>query len=115
MDVTRADRHGRPPRTGNIFFNSGHYFEAHEAWEDLWRDTADESSLLYQGLIHAAVGLHHLEKGNSRGGYSQLRKALAKLEPYGTSSRGIDLRDLVSQLRSILADRTSGPPAIRRV
>ena len=97
-----------------MFFNSGQYFEAHEAWEDLWRDTADESRLLYQGLIHAAVGLHHLENGNSRGGYSQLRKALAKIKPYGESSRGIDLRDLVGQLGGILDEANAGPPSIRR-
>ena len=99
---------------GIFFFNSGQYFEAHEAWEDLWRDTADESRLLYQGLIHAAVGLHHLENSNSRGGYSQLRKALAKLEPYGRSSRGIDLQDLVYQLGGILDEGNSVPPSIRR-
>jgi len=100
---------------GIILFNSQHYFEAHEVWEGLWQDTADENRLLYQGLIHVAVGLHHLEKCNSRGGNSQLRKAVAKLKPYGRSSRGIDLQDLVGQLGKVLDDVNWGPLLIRRL
>ena len=54
---------------GIIFFNSGRYFEAHEVWEDLWRaEKRVPSRDCYQGLIQAAVGMHHLSRGNNKDG-----------------------------------------------
>jgi predicted metal-dependent hydrolase len=42
---------------GVVLFNRGDFFEAHEAWEDVWVDCAGEERVFYQGLIQAAVGL----------------------------------------------------------
>src|SRR4051794_6508369 len=39
---------------GILFFNRGDFFEAHEAWESLWMDTAGPDKTFYQGLIQAA-------------------------------------------------------------
>src|SRR3989304_1334200 len=61
-------------------FNAGHYFEAHERWEDLWRQTHGPLRLFYQGLIQAAVGLHHLNRGNRHGAPAQIGKPLQKQE-----------------------------------
>jgi Domain of unknown function (DUF309). len=47
-------------RWGAALFNHGYYWEAHEAWEDLWRDARDGSARrhLFKGLILlAAAGL----------------------------------------------------------
>jgi predicted metal-dependent hydrolase len=87
---------------GINFFNQGRYFEAHEAWEDLWRETAGASRLFYQGLVQAAVGLHHLRRGNVNGGQAQLTKSVAKLAEYPARFCGIENSRLVSDLRRIL-------------
>lgn len=87
---------------GIIFFNSGRYFEAHEAWEDLWRPTRGPLRLFYQGLVQAAVGLHHLGRGNMNGARAQLGKSLSKLEQYPAQFCGIDNAKLVADLRSVL-------------
>lgn len=94
-------------------FNSGKYFEAHEAWEKLWLEANDDQRLLYQGLIHTAVGLYHLKKDNVRGGHSQLRKALSKMNPYEKSSCIIDLPGLISQIQMVLEHKTSTAPLIK--
>jgi predicted metal-dependent hydrolase len=89
---------------GIDFFNAGRYFEAHESWEDLWRHTRGPLRLFYQGLVQAAVGLHHLSRGNMNGGRAQLTKSLAKLSEYPDNFCGMDNRKLVNDLGQILQD-----------
>jgi uncharacterized protein len=89
---------------GIIFFNDGRYFDAHEAWEDLWRPAGGPLRLFYQGLVQAAVGLHHLSQGNINGARAQLTKSLDKLEQYPDRFCRIDNGKLVAELRQVLAD-----------
>jgi hypothetical protein len=87
---------------GINFFNQGRFFEAHEAWEDLWRQTHGPLRLYYQGLVQAAVGLHHLGRGNLNGATAQLQKSLTKLEQYPDRFCEIDNQKLTADLRKIL-------------
>src|SRR5215475_10312986 len=87
---------------GINFFNAGRYFEAHERWEDLWRETRGPLRLFYQGLVQAAVGLHHFSRGNLNGGRAQLSKSLAKLSEYPAHFCQIDNGKLVEELRQVL-------------
>jgi predicted metal-dependent hydrolase len=87
---------------GINFFNDGRYFEAHEAWEDLWRQTRGPLRLFYQGLVQAAVGCHHLTHGNANGARAQLKKSLAKLEQYPALFCGVRNQELVAGLREVL-------------
>ena len=91
---------------GIKFFNAGRYFEAHEAWEDLWRQTGGPLRLYYQGLIQTAVGLHHLERGNLTGARAQLGKALQKLEQYPEAFCRINNLALIAEIQSTLQDLT---------
>ena len=99
---------------GINFFNSGHYFEAHEAWEDLWRETGGPLRLFYQGLVQAAVGMHHLQRANLNGGRSQLTKSIDKLSQYPPRFCRIDNGKLVEDLRQILAAGEIGSIVIVR-
>ncbi len=105
---------------GIFFFNSGRYFEAHEVWEDMWREEQGALRLFYQGLVQAAVGLHHLGRNNRSGARLQLSKSLAKLAQYPAEMEGIDLAGLRADLNRILlelegvdASGTIGPANIR--
>ncbi|PYT07853.1 MAG: DUF309 domain-containing protein [Acidobacteria bacterium] len=89
---------------GIIFFNAGRYFEAHEAWEDLWRVSGGPLRLFYQGLVQAAVGLHHLSHGNLNGAKAQITKSVSKLEQYPGRFCQIDNRKFVSDLQDLLND-----------
>jgi predicted metal-dependent hydrolase len=89
-------------REGIILFNSGRYFEAHEVWEDLWRETRGPLRLFYQGLVHAAVGLHHLGRGNLNGARAQLLKSVSKLEQYPEWFCRIHNRKLEGDLREAM-------------
>ena len=48
-------------------FNVCDFYESHEVWEELWTDYQGPSRKFYQGLIQAAVALHHFGNGNTPG------------------------------------------------
>ena len=100
---------------GIKFFNAGRYFEAHEAWEDMWREAGGPLRLFYQGLVQAAVGLHHLSRGNTNGAASQLQKSLSKLEQYPDRFCRIDNKTLIQDLRQVLAAMQPQPVRMLRV
>ena len=83
-------------------FNSQLFFEAHDTWEELWRETRGPQRLFYQGLIQTAVGFYHLSNGNFKGACSQFEKALSKLGEYVPRFEGIETHPLVERLKSCL-------------
>jgi len=100
---------------GIIFFNAGRYFEAHEAWEDLWRPARGPLRLFYQGLVQAAVGMHHLSRGNLNGARAQLAKSLSRLEQYPDRFCGIDNGSLIRDLRSVSGEMSPRLVRIERI
>ena len=86
---------------GVDLFNFAYWWEAHEAWEDLWKPATPPLSIYLQGLIQTAAGLLKWHIGNRRGQESLLNKGQAKLvEVAKTSPRymGLDLGDFVGRL-----------------
>jgi uncharacterized protein len=93
---------------GRLLFNRGQYYEAHEVWEDLWRLTNGPLKVSYQGLIQAAVGMHHLSNLNETGAAAQLQKSIRNLEAGGTDVADLDIPGLVEQLHGILLEMHTG-------
>ena len=100
---------------GINFFNAGRYFEAHEAWEDLWRESGGPLRLFYQGLVQAAVGMHHLSQGNFNGAQAQMAKSLEKLQHYPGNFCQIDNGRLIADLQSALEEMTPRAISISRL
>jgi uncharacterized protein len=90
-------------------FAQQRYFEAHEAWEQVWLKAPRRERFFLQALIHFAVALHHRAEGNEEGEARQWRKALRKLAGYLPAHGGIDTGALYRQ-----ALAGPGPVAIRR-
>ncbi len=66
---------------GRGLFNAGHYFEAHEVWEDAWREELGTVRLLLHGLIQVAAGYHKATRQNQpKGCVRLLEVGLTKLE-----------------------------------
>jgi predicted metal-dependent hydrolase len=93
---------------GIILFNSGKFYEAHEVWEDLWRLTNGPLKVCYQGLIQAAVGMHHLFNLNEVGAASQLQKSIRNLEAGAAAAWDLDIESLIQQLHGILLEMHTG-------
>jgi hypothetical protein len=89
-------------RKGIEEFNTQCFFEAHDSWEELWRETTGPDRLFYQGLIQTAVALYHAGNGNVPGACSQFTKALAKLVLYLPLYHGINTLRLTGDVRACL-------------
>jgi hypothetical protein len=96
-------------RKGIEEFNSQYYFEAHDTWEELWREASGPERLFLQGLIQVAVGMYHREHGNLRGAEGQLSKALSKLALYLPVYQGILTEELTKKVRECLDDLLAVP------
>jgi hypothetical protein len=83
-------------------FNRGRFFEAHDAWEELWDGTRGPERRFLEGLIHAAVGCRHLGLRNLAGARSRLAQAVEALAPWRPSHRNLDLDDLSGSLEALV-------------
>jgi uncharacterized protein len=89
--------------SGELAFGLGCYrkeefFEAHEHWENIWRQTQGPEKSFLQALIQVAGALHHYRRKNQRGSAALLRAALRRLEPYPERFGGVLLAPLRQEL-----------------
>jgi hypothetical protein len=87
------------------------YFECHEVMEELWLE--EGRSPLLQGLLQAAVGLHHWDNGIRSGAVKLMTASLRKLNNYDDVVYGLDLsslrRNLELSLKSLFEMPTDAP------
>jgi len=96
----------RPPvnvpenlRRGVALFNAGEFWEAHEAWEDIWQADSSEERIFWQGLIQVAAAFHHLGNRNWNGMRTLLRRAEEKLVKFLPTREGVDVERLLREVR----------------
>lgn len=73
-------------------FNQGKYFESHEILEELWRKTSGKKKRFYQGLIQAAVALHHAKNQNAPGAQHEYHLSIEKLKDFPENFSGFQLK-----------------------
>ena len=84
-------------------FNVCDFYESHEVWEELWADYQGPSRKFYQGLIQAAVALHHFGNGNIRGARKLYHSTRSYLEPYRPWHMGLDLEKFLLEFEHCFA------------
>jgi predicted metal-dependent hydrolase len=95
-------------------FRQGHFFEAHEVWEELWMVSTGPERLFLQGLIQIAAALLHLGRGRVEPARRLLALAAAKFQDAPDGFAGLSfsrLRDEISAARAALAEGREIPPA----
>ncbi len=75
---------------GEAHFARGEWFEAHESWEELWHGLVGEERQFVQGLIQAAVALHHQNNGNGAGAWNLARRVESRMAEVGSDWYGVD-------------------------
>jgi predicted metal-dependent hydrolase len=85
---------------GLELIRAGAYFEAHEQLEDEWRAAEAEERDFLQGLVHVTVAWYQAGRGNRVGCERQLEKAARRLSPYTPEHRGMDVADLLAQVKA---------------
>jgi uncharacterized protein len=96
-------------------FNAREFFVAHEVWEELWRDERGRARQFYQGLIQAAVCLHHFGHGNTRGARKLYHSSRGYLDGYRPLYLGLDLERLLADLQRCCADLVASQDDFPRV
>ena len=89
---------------GIRYFNDCEFFEAHEVWEELWTEYRGSLRRYYQGLIQAAVALHHFGNGNIRGAKKVYLSSLAYLQDFLPACQGLDLEAFLAQYERCFAE-----------
>jgi uncharacterized protein len=104
---------------GVELFNTRYFFEAHEAWEEIWLHTAPPEKTFLQGLIQVTAAFHHHSRENLRGTKSLLRAGLLKLDDFPPYHRGLNIQRLREVARTWLATLDGGGnnswPALPRI
>lgn len=85
---------------GIACYGRAEFFEAHEHWEECWRQAAGADRLLLQGLIQLAVAMCHFQRGNRVGTASLLHKSLARLDGLPDALGGVNVVRLREDVRA---------------
>jgi predicted metal-dependent hydrolase len=93
-------------------FRAGHFFEAHEEWERLWKKASGDDRLFLQGLIQLAAALFHFERRRPAPAMRLLRLARGKLAGYPDHHGGLPL-DSLRDLLDARLERRCEPADIR--
>ncbi len=105
----------QPYLRGVDLFNRWYFWEAHEAWEPLWRaHPADsEPARFIQGLIGVAAALLKLHLGETTAAHTLRQAASDRLSAFrGTVWMGLDVDRFLDDLERYLAPLATGtaPP-----
>jgi len=84
---------------GAALFNAGHYWHAHEAWEEVWRrHRGSDAHVFFKGLIQLAAAHHQREQGRHRGMLTHFARVRAKLAPFAPAFAGIAVTPLLESV-----------------
>jgi uncharacterized protein len=105
---------------GLDLFNRSHFYDAHEALEDAWRESPRGVPLRrhLQGLVQLAVAFHHESRTNLVGARSVLDRALRNLSGAEESFPSLDFKrlraDLAAWQRHLATDDIRGNEKTRK-
>ena len=95
---------------GLACYYKSEYFLAHEHWESVWLQLNDPEKSFLQALIQITAAFHHLQTGNTRGGFSLLRRAMRRLELAPDPFAGIAVAPLRTEIAELLEAHENGAP-----
>jgi predicted metal-dependent hydrolase len=78
----------------------GRYWDSHEQWEEIWRESEGAVRHFFQGLIQVDAAIIHTERGHWRGVANLLARSLGHLEQCPDHLLGMDVSRLREQLRA---------------
>ena len=83
-------------------FNNQKWYEAHDAFEDIWNDLVGDERQIVQGILQVSVSQFHLNKGNLNGAMILLGEGLGRIRNRVSEDLEIDLILLCSSLEALL-------------
>tara|TARA_Y100000589_G_scaffold312647_1_gene333206 strand:+ start:896 stop:1267 length:372 start_codon:yes stop_codon:yes gene_type:complete len=83
-------------------FNSQKWYEAHDAFEDIWNELDGDERQIIQGILQVSVSQFHLSKGNNNGAMILLGEGLGRIKKRSYINLGIDLNLFCLSLETLL-------------
>ena len=83
-------------------FNSQKWYEAHDAFEDIWNELDGDERQIIQGILQVSVSQFHLNKGNHNGAMILLGEGLGRIKKRSNINLGIDLNLFCHSLETLL-------------
>ncbi len=83
-------------------FNNAKWYEAHDAFEDIWNNLDGDERQIIQGILQVAVSQFHLSKGNHNGATILLGEGLGRIKNRTNINLGIDLKSFCESLEDLL-------------
>ena len=83
-------------------FNDQKWYEAHDAFEDIWNTLDGDERQIIQGILQVAVSQFHLSRGNLNGATILLGEGIGRIKPRTNINLGIDLETFCKNLESLL-------------
>ena len=83
-------------------FNKEKWYEAHDAFEDIWNNVDGDERQVIQGILQVSVSQFHLKKGNLNGATILLGEGLGRIKNRTNINLGIDLESFCECLEKLL-------------
>ena len=83
-------------------FNNQKWYEAHDAFEDIWNTLDGDERQIIQGILQVSVSQFHLSKGNLNGATILLGEGLGRIKTRTNINLGIDLESFCKCLEKLL-------------
>tara|TARA_B100000900_G_C20361029_1_gene626342 strand:+ start:35 stop:406 length:372 start_codon:yes stop_codon:yes gene_type:complete len=85
-----------------VLFNSQKWYEAHDAFEDIWNELDGDERQIIQGILQVSVSQFHLSKGNINGATILLGEGLGRIKKRSHINLGLDLCSFCDSLDELL-------------
>ena len=83
-------------------FNNHDWYEAHDAFEEIWYSVDGDERQVIQGILQVSVSQFHLSKGNLNGATILLGEGLGRIKSRTKINLGIDLESFCRCLETLL-------------
>ena len=83
-------------------FNDHKWYEAHDAFEEIWNSVDGDERQVIQGILQVSVSQFHLSKGNFNGATILLGEGLGRIKTRTKINLGIDLESFCRCLEDLL-------------
>ena len=91
-------------------FNNHKWYEAHDAFEDIWNTVDGDERQVIQGILQVSVSQFHLSKGNLNGAMILLGEGLGRIKSRVSVDLGLDLFSFCKSLEVLLEKLHSKVP-----
>lgn len=85
---------------GVRLFNTGYYWEAHESWEDVWREQNGDAKTFVQAFVQAAAAYSFIKLGKFSSVSYLFDKAVEKFCQFEHIDSGLQLKPLIEHIQS---------------